>query len=384
VAANWSNARFAPPQTGRPRVDLDLRVGTFELGRGLTATATAFKLGLDEGGLTLRELSGKLAEGRLSGSATLSRQRGAAGLSGEGTLTDASIPLLADGGPIQGRVSAALRFGGTGDSPAALIGNLAGSGEVRLTGLILPGADPSALERGLNRALGEDDPLREGRLQAIVGEELAAAPAKAAAPAAAPATIVGGTLRASPLDLDLGAARWSGTLGYDFRTGRLDARGILTGGAGPKDWSGGTPSVQLGFTGPLARPERSLDAGPLTNGLAALVLQRELEKIEILEADQVERQRRRARVEMDRARAAAIKAAAEKAAAEKAAADKAAAEEAARQARQRAQQAAAEESARQSRAREAEDAARRARSDAESPPPPERLPIEIRPPAAQP
>ncbi|HEV7439549.1 MAG TPA: AsmA family protein [Methylobacterium sp.] len=384
AAANWSNARFAPPPTGRPRVDLDLRVGTFELGRGLTATATAFKLGLDEGGLTLRELSGKLAEGRLSGSATLSRQGGAAGLSGEGTLTDASIPLLADGGPIQGRVSAALRFGGTGDSPAALIGNLAGSGEVRLTGLILPGADPSALERGLNRALGEDDPLREGRLQAIVGEELAAAPAKAAAPAAAPATIVGGILRASPLDLDLGAARWSGTLGYDFRTGRLDARGILTGGAGPKDWSGGTPSVQLGFTGPLARPERSLDAGPLTNGLAALVLQRELEKIEILEADQVERQRRRARVEMDRARAAAIKAAAEKAAAEKAAADKAAAEEAARQARQRAQQAAAEESARQSRAREAEDAARRARSDAESPPPPERLPIEIRPPAAQP
>ncbi|KAB1072807.1 AsmA family protein [Methylobacterium planeticum] len=379
----WSSARFAAPPTGRPRLDLDLRVGTFELGRGLTATATAFTLGLDEGGLALRELTGKLAEGRLAGSATLSRQGAAAGLSGEGTLTDASIPLLADGGPIQGRLSAALRFGSTGDSPAALIGNLAGSGDVRLAGLTLPGTDPAALSRALARVLTEDDPLREGRLAAIVGEALSAAPAKAAGPAAAPTTIVGGTLRASPLELDLGAARWSGTLGYDFRTGRLDARGILTGGNVPKDWSGGTPSVQLGLTGPLAAPARSLDAGPLTSGLAALVLQRELEKIELLEADQVERQRRRARVEMDKARAAAIRAAAEKAAADKAAADKAA-EDAARQARQRAQQAAAEESARQTRAREAEEAARRARSDAEPPVPPENRPIEVRPPAAQP
>ena len=67
-----------------------------------------------------------------------------------------------------------------------------------------------------------------------------------------------------------------------------------------------------------------LDVGALSNGLAAFVLQRELETIELTEADQVDRQRRRARIEMDKARAAALKAAAEKAAAEKAAAEEAA------------------------------------------------------------
>lgn len=111
--------------------------------------------------------------------------------------------------------------------------------------------------------------------------------------------------------------------------------------------------MQLAYSGPLSKPERSVDAGPLTNGLAAVVLQRELDKIELFEADQIERQRRRARIEMDRARAAAIKAAADKAAAEKAAAEKAAAEKAA-----------AEEAARQARIRalapSLEDAARRA------------------------
>ncbi len=55
------------------------------------------------------------------------------------------------------------------------------------------------------------------------------------------------------------------------------------------------------------------------------MLQRELETLELNEADQVERQRRRDRIEFDKARATALKAYA----------DKLAAEEAERQARER-------------------------------------------------
>ncbi|HEV2542020.1 MAG TPA: AsmA protein, partial [Methylobacterium sp.] len=124
------------------------------------------------------------------------------------------------------------------------------------------------------------------------------------------------------------------------------------------------PAIQLGYSGPLAAPERRLDVAPLTTGLAALVLQRELEKIELFDADQSERQRRRARIEMDRARSAA--------------------EEAARQARIKAQQA-AEEAARQARQRAEEEAARRARMEAEPPPlAPDPQPLNISPPTARP
>lgn len=381
-----STQRFTAPPPPRPPINLDLRVETLDLGRGQTARSAAFRLGLDDGALSLRDLSAKLGEGRLSGSATLTRRNAAASISGEGSLQDASIPALADGSPITGRLSAALRFSATGDGPAALAANLAGSGDITLRDINLPETDPDALGRALARALEIDDPLRDGRLRAVVEEELSKGGAQAAGSTTSPATIIGGALRAGPLDLRLGSARWTGTLGYDLGSGRLDVRGTLVGRDAPKGWNAGVPSVQLGLGGSLSTPERNLDVGALSNGLSAVILQRELEKIELLEADQVERQRRRARIEMDRLRAAALKAAAEKAAAEKAAADKAAAEEAARQARLRAQQAAAEEAQRQARTREAEEAARRARVETDPPreAQPQGQPLEIRPPAAQP
>ena len=169
-----------------------------------------------------------------------------------------------------------------------------------------------------------DDPLRDGRLQALVTEELARGGAQARDPRAA-ATLVGGVLRAGPSDLDLGAARWAGTIGYDLRVGRLDARGTLAGGPVPRGWNAGPPAMQFGLTGPLAAPEQVLDVGALSNGLATLSCSSASWRRSAGPGGrQVERQRRRARIEMDRVRAAALKAAADKAAAEKAAAEEAA------------------------------------------------------------
>lgn len=249
-------------------------------------------------------------------------------------------------------------------SLAALSNDLSGNGEIRLLDLTLPGADAGALDRALGKALAEDDPLREGRLQALVSEELSAGPLQAKGPVSAAFTLSSATLRTAPFGIDLGPARWNGTLQVDLRNRSLDARGALIAAAAPKGWSGAAPAIQLGFGGPLTAPERRLDAAPLTTGLAALVLQRELEKIELFDADQSERQRRRARIEMDRARTAA--------------------EDAARLARLKAQQA-AEEAARLARQREAEDAARRARLEAEpSQSAPEAVPLDISPPGARP
>nr|WP_204262862.1 AsmA family protein [Methylobacterium sp. BTF04] len=337
-----ASARFGPPPPVRPPVDLALRVESLDLGRGLVATKAALGLRLDDGALTVRDIAATLAGGQLTGGLTLARQGGAATVSGEGTLADASLADLLGGGPVAGRLGTVLRFGSSGDSASALVNNLGGSGTLTLTGLTVPGADPAGLDRALARALSDDDPLREGRLQALVAEDLSAGPLVAKRPVSAPATLVGGSLRAGPLAFDLGTGRWNGTLGLDLRTGRLDARGTLTGTSSPKGWTGAMPAIQLGFAGPFARPERSVDTGPLTTGLAAVVLQRELEKIELFEADQIERLRRRARLDMDKARIVALKVAADKAAAEKAAADETA--------RQRARQIAAEEAARRGRA----------------------------------
>ncbi|WCS24646.1 AsmA protein [Methylobacterium sp. NMS14P] len=327
-----ANGTFGPPAT-HPALSLDARVASLDLGRGLVATDATAALGLADAGLTLRDLTGKLAGGRLAGSVTIARLGSGASVSvsGSGSLDGAALPTLA-GGPFGGRLSADLRFAATAETLPGLADSLSGSGALTLTDLSLPAADPAALGRALARAAEMDDPLREGRLQALVTEELARGGAQTRGSARAAVTIVGGVLRAGPFDLDLGPARWAGTVGYDLRAGRLDARGTLVGGPVPRGWNAGPPAVQFGLTGPLGAPERVLDVGTLSNGLAAFVLQRELETIELTEADQVERQRRRNRIEMDKARAAALKAAAEKAAADRTAADKAA-EEAARRPR---------------------------------------------------
>ncbi|MGU3663463.1 AsmA protein [Methylobacterium sp. A49B] len=328
------NGRFGAP-SALPSVALDTRVASLDLGHGLVATDASVAIGVADASLTLRNLSGALAGGRVAGSVTLARLGAAVAISGASRLDSVAIPALA-GGPIGGRLTTDLRFSTTAETSPGLAENLSGSGTLALADLTIPEADPAGLGRALARAAEMDDPLREGRLQAVVAEELAKDSVQARGPTRAAATLVGGVLRAGPLDIDLGSARWSGTLGYDLRAGRLDARGTLSGGPVPRGWSAGTPAIQLGMTGPLAAPERALDVGALSNGLAAFVLQRELESIELSEADQVERQRRRARIEMDKARAAALKAAAEKAAAEKAAAEKAAAEKAAEDAARRA------------------------------------------------
>ncbi|WP_457106869.1 AsmA protein [Methylobacterium sp. P5_C11] len=320
------NGSFGPA-SAHPALSLDARVASLDLGRGLVATDATAALGLADATLTLRDLTAKLAGGRLAGSVTIARLGGGASVSGAGSLDGAALPMLA-GGPLGGRLSADLRFAATAETLPGLAESLSGSGALALTDLSLPEADPAALGRALARAAEIDDPLRDGRLQALVTEELARGGAQARGTARAAVTLVGGVVRAGPVDLDLGPARWTGMIGYDLRAGRLDARGTLAGGPVPRGWNAGPPAVQFGLNGPLAAPERVLDVATLSNGLATFVLQRELETIELTEADQVERQRRRARIEMDRVRAAALKAAADKASA-----DKAAAEEAARRAR---------------------------------------------------
>ena len=113
--------------------------------------------------------------------------------------------------------------------------------------------------------------------------------------------MVGGVFRLSPVAADAGAAAWQGVVAVDVKTAALDARGTLTSRSSPKGWTGTPPYVALSWRGPMAAPLRDLDAAPLTNGLAAIVLQRELERIEAFEVEANERARLNGRRAMDQA-----------------------------------------------------------------------------------
>ena len=109
---------------------------------------------------------------------------------------------------------------------------------------------------------------------------------------------------------------WRGTVTFDLKTLMLDARGYPQRTRSPPGLAGASPAIGLAWKSAAGVRSREIDVGPFRNGLAAIVLKRELEKIEAFEKAEAERQRQlQAKQEAERLKA------------------KAAADEAARQAR---------------------------------------------------
>jgi len=364
-ATLWPTGRFGRGGGLIGSAQVSLTARELLLGRGLTGTDAGFDLALTPDSLSVQNLRAGLAGGQMAGAFAITRQGGQASLNGEGMIEEAGLGALAGPTPFEARLTGSLKFGASGETVAALVANLSGAGELRLEDLVVPNADPGAIERALPRALADGDPLAARRLEALLREELGRGPLRASV--AAPASMVGGVLRLTPVRADAGAGTWQGNLALDLKSFALDARGTLTARAGPKGWSGAPPAVGLAWRGPLSALAREIDVGPLTSGLAAIVLQRELEKIEAFEAEANEQLRRNNRREMERQRERdriAVEEAARRAAEE--AERRAAAEEAARKAAEEAARRAAEEAARQARLREEAERQARLRAQQEA------------------
>jgi hypothetical protein len=304
----WPTARFGTTHGIAAGGQVAMKVRRLEFGRGYVGEDAVFNLSLSPDGMAVRDLSTTLASGRLTGFFSIARQGALASLSAEGAIRDAALPDLLGANPFDGRLSATLRFGASGQSIPSLIANLGGTGTLSLTDLQIPNAGPGAIDRALTRALAASDPLASGRLQTMVIEELARAPLQVSS-VSIPATLVGGVMRMSPFVADAGSGAWRGNVAFDAKTLTLDARGALSTADIPKGWIGGAPYIALNWRGPVTAPTREVDAGPLVNGVAAVVLQRELERVEAFEADVNERARQSQRRDMDRLRRAAEEAA---------------------------------------------------------------------------
>jgi uncharacterized protein involved in outer membrane biogenesis len=364
--AVWSPARFG--QSGRLLTggQVQVRARQFELGRGLAVQNAGFALALTAEGLAIRDLNASLGDGSLTGTFGVTRQGSQASVVGEGTVRDIPLSALAGETPFETRFSASLRFGSSGESTAALIANLGGSGEVHLHGIKVPGTDPAALGRALDRLLADNDPLAAGRAEKIVREELSRGDLVAGATNVS-ASIVGGSVRLSPVNLNASGGSWQGAVILDLRSLTFESRGTLVGRAAPKHWSGAPPSIALSWNGTLSDPRRELEIAPLANGLAAIVLQRELERIEAFEADANERQRRQQRRDYERQRARELQAfeEAQREARLREEAERARAE--AERVRIEAARLQAEQRARQDAERRAAEEAERARREADQP-----------------
>lgn len=300
----WSSSPFGRVSPPLARGSASLSAPLMDLGRGHILREATAEIALLPDGLVLREALGSLNDGSLAGEATFRRSAdGTVAVVGKLDFADLPSEAVAPGAPLAGRLTGTIDFGASGRNLAALVGDLAGGGVVSIDAPSLPGLDGAGLTRGVERALEDDDPLGGRRLQALVEEELSRG-AFAPQPFSSPVTLVGGALRFDPARFADANAAWSGAASFDILNASLDARGLLEARAPLAGWTGPAPAIALGWTGAIAAPRREIDVGPLTSGVAQIVLQRELDRIEAFEREANERARRIEALRMQQARAA--------------------------------------------------------------------------------
>ncbi len=273
--ASWSEARFGPGLAEAPDVDIALKAGQVTIMDGLTASQASLRLALGPGVLTISEMAGTFGQGGIAGGVSLRRDGSAVFLSGGGEVTGQPIPGVWARGSWDGRMD----FTATGDSPAALVAGLAGTGAVRLRAVTLPQADPGAPARVMAEAESGRLYISENDFMGALRRELDKAP-MAMETRDLEARMAGGFLRLSAPDV---------SASLDLRRMALEARTELPVGALPRDWNEPTPKVAVVWRGPLATPQREIEAAPFINGLAVRAIARESARIEALEADMRER-----------------------------------------------------------------------------------------------
>lgn len=358
TGAVWSREAFRPvPPLPFARLGLTIEADRLELAEGLAASQGRLTLSVLRDGIAIDEIDASLADGRIAGTLAIRRPTPeTASVVGTIALADLALDIHAT----RARATGEIAFGGSGGNPAELVGALAGQGRIALSDLVVERADPAGILRGVERALEEEDPLGGRRLQGFVAgaldEGVLAAPS-----VEAPATLVAGILSLSPLAIEAPTGGGlSGTASLDLRSLRLDLAGFLRSPAAPLGWDGPPPAIGYALRGPLDALVREIDVGPLTNGLAAIVLERELARIEAFEREASERARRLGELrlaELRRARADSWAAEVERRRAEEVA--RRAAEEAARRDAERLSlEALAQEEARRAAEAEAEAARR--------------------------
>jgi len=104
-----------------------------------------------------------------------------------------------------------------------------------------------------------------------------------------PLALASGVLRAGPIRLSEGVGETTLQAAVDLKDFTLAARALLAVRESPKGWTAPPPAAEIALRGPWSALRREIDVSALSNGLTAVAIQREQERIEVMEQDQRER-----------------------------------------------------------------------------------------------
>lgn len=282
--AAWPSEPFEVGILGSLSGQLAVKAARVALTPKLAAQDLRGVLRFDRSEISLEDIEGTLAGGRVTGSLNL--ERGPDGLNAASRVRLAGVNigelLPTEGEPaLSGHLTADLNLEGTGRSAIALVGSLKGGGTFTLQDGRVARIDPQAFDtiiRNVDQGLPIDvNRIRDRMEVALANGGLAIPLAEGEiALAAGQARLVNTVVRAEHVDLALVA-------NVDLAQSIIDASMTLTGAAGAGGASQGRPEVGIVVKGPIRAPKRTLEVAALTNWLSLRRIEQQTKKIDELE-----------------------------------------------------------------------------------------------------
>jgi hypothetical protein len=182
-----------------------------------------------------------------------------------------------------------LEFEGVGRSIAAIVAGLNGGGTFTLEKGDVRGVNPQAFQQ-VTRAVDAGLDLQDDKIKEVFVNHMAAGnlPFEKVE---GTLTLVGGRLSARNVVVDAEKAEVFGSAQLDLNTYDLDADFSLKVDPGENAVTGAEPQIGLLFQGAVETPVRSVDITPFTAYLTLRAFEQEVERVERLQAEILERDR---------------------------------------------------------------------------------------------
>jgi len=280
TANGWSTEPFAWNTSGlNGRVDFKTQRAVFASGLATAQMRGAVRFSRSE--IVFENIAGDLAKGRLEGRLAIANGEGGVSARLRVGLTDADLGAVfvaAKGLPLSGRMAFQTELEGTGRSPAAFIGSLAGYGTIGLDQAQLAGFNPDVFG-AVSRAIELGIPTDGARMREFVTGALdnAALPVSRASAAV---SVKAGQARLSDIVIKTSGADLDAVAGVDLTDGTLNALLTLNGRVAE---GAARPAVQVTLKGPLPNPQRTVDTSVLTSWLTLRAADQKSRQIDALE-----------------------------------------------------------------------------------------------------
>lgn len=289
----WPSGAFGTPILGGSDLALDLTADRMIVDGESSVNGVRTELRLTPTMLRLDGLNGTFANGRISGALALRRSGAEGAVSGRVKLEDAALRDLIwsrAGRPVgSGNLDLFLEFEGAGRSISAMVAGLTGGGTFLVRDGELRGINPNAFPlvmRAVDAGLDlRDERIEEVFLNHMIAGNLAFERMEGAV------TIIGGRTSARNFVVDSNRAEIFGSAEIDLNTWTLDGDFSLTVEPGENAVTGAEPQVGMLFSGPVYDPVSSVDVAPFTAFLTLRAFEQEVERVENLQAEILERDR---------------------------------------------------------------------------------------------